>query len=92
VWPHLKWEPVTVGVPQGSILGPLLSLLYVNDLPKVISDVSNPVLFADDTSLIITNSNTSRFEKGINKVLDRLNRWFSSNLLLLNQNPTSCNL
>jgi hypothetical protein len=55
---YSKWEPVIVGVPQGSILGPLLFLLYVNDLPDVISDVSNPVLFADDTSLIITNSNT----------------------------------
>jgi hypothetical protein len=84
---YSKWEPV-IGVPQGSILGPLLFLLYVNDLPDVISDVSNPVFFADDRSLIITNSNIPRFEKDINKVLGRLNRWFSSNSLLINLTKT----
>jgi hypothetical protein len=51
---YSKWESVTVGVPQGSIHGPLLFLLYVNDLPNAIFDISNPVLYADDTSLIIT--------------------------------------
>jgi hypothetical protein len=49
--------------PQGSILGPLLFLLYVNDLPNAISDLSKPVWFTDDTSLIITNLDTERFEK-----------------------------
>jgi hypothetical protein len=45
-------------------------------------------LFADDTSLIITNPDTQRFEKDINTVLEKLNRWFSSNLLLLNLEKT----
>ncbi|PNF19496.1 hypothetical protein B7P43_G02324, partial [Cryptotermes secundus] len=85
---YSKWEPVTVGVPQGSILGPLLFLLYINDLPNAISDVSYPVLFADDTSLIINNPDTPRFEKDINIVLEKLNKWFSSNLLLLNPTKT----
>jgi hypothetical protein len=85
---YSKWESVTVGVPQGSILGPLLSLLYVNDLPNAISDLSKPVLFADDTSLIITNPDTERFEKDINTVLEELNKWFNSNLLLLNLKKT----
>jgi hypothetical protein len=81
---YSKWEPVTVGVPQGSILCPLLFLLYVNDMPNVISDISKPVLYADDTSLIITNSDTQLFEKDINSTIQRLNTWFYSNLLVLN--------
>jgi hypothetical protein len=54
-----KWESVIAAVPQESIFGPLLFILYVNDM----SDISNPVLYLDDISLIITNSNVRMFEK-----------------------------
>ena len=46
---HSSWKDVNAGVPQGSILGPLVFLVYINDLPNGLK--SNPKLFADDTSL-----------------------------------------
>ena len=71
---YSKWETVTDGIPQGSILGPLLLLLFINNIPNVISDISNPVLYADDTSLIITNSDSQMFEKNINTAILQLNK------------------
>ena len=79
-----EWELITDGVLQGSIMGPLFFLLYINDLPNAISDLSAPILFADKTSLIISNPDSLQFEKDINTVIQTLNKWFHNNLLFLN--------
>jgi hypothetical protein len=51
------WEEIKHGVPQGTILGYLLFFLYINDLPKAVNDKSIPVLFAEDTSKLVTSTN-----------------------------------
>ena len=48
---YSEWLPITSGVPKGSILGPLLSLVYVNDIPSYVHSQSSVALFADDTKL-----------------------------------------
>jgi len=73
--------------PRDTYLVPCF-FFYVIDVRNVISDISNPVLYADDTSLIITNSDSQMFEKDINTAILQLNRWFKSNLLLLSLEKT----
>jgi hypothetical protein len=77
------------GVPQGSVLGPLLFLVYINDLPKAVNAISTPVLFADDTSVIITSMNSKDFYDNIMSALEKLNNWFTTNLSALNLDKTN---
>ena len=49
------WVKMEHGVLQGSVLGPFLFLIYINDLAQILRDKARPVLFADDTSIIISN-------------------------------------
>ena len=60
-----NWGKVRHGAPQGSILRPLLFLLYINDLPKIINKTSASIIFADDTSILFAHSNLVDFNKNI---------------------------
>jgi len=82
-----KWELLKCGVPQGSILGPLFFLIYINDLPTIVNN-DNMVLFADDTSIIITGTNRRDFNVNTNQTFQDINTWFKVNLLTLNLNKT----
>ena len=67
---HPKWASVLVGVPQASILGPLLFLIYINDFPENLE--SSTKLFADDTSLFPTVYNLSESANLLNDDLKKI--------------------
>ena len=85
---YSEWGKIKQGVPQGSILGPLFFLLYINDLPGLINDISKPTVFADDTSIIFTNSNYLDLKHEINMVIEKMIRWCETNSLTFNFDKT----
>jgi hypothetical protein len=84
-----SWAKVRHGIPQGSVLGPILSLLHINDLPKIINKISAPVHFADDISILLAHSNLIDFNINIHTVFVTLNKCYRANQLSLNFNKTN---
>ena len=74
---------IEVGVPQGSCLGPLLFLIYINDLPQAVQD-STVSMYTDDTSLCYQSSDITQLNEAINGDLKQLDTWLQGNKLSLN--------
>ena len=80
-----SWKPVLAGVPQGSILGPLLFLVYINDLPDGLK--SNAKLFADDTSLFTIVKDKNESANILNNDLQSISTWAYNWKMLFNPDP-----
>ena len=80
-----SWRPILAGVPQGSILGPLLFLVYINDLPNGL--IYNAKVFADDTSLFTIVKDKNESANVLNNDLSLISRWAYDWKMLFNPDP-----
>ena len=80
-------KPIKCGIPQGSILGPLFFLVYINDLPNCL-EYCTPRMFADDTTLTVCGKSTHEISSAMNHDLNNVNDWLMANKLCLNLSKT----
>jgi ribonuclease P/MRP protein subunit RPP40 len=79
---------LNIGVPQGSILGPLLFIIYANDFESNIT-TATPYLYADDTTLVSVNSNPDAVETQSQQSYSEAKQWFLMNKMTLNEGKTA---
>lgn len=79
-----------LGTPQGSILGPLLFLLFINDLPDYILQPGGLFMYADDTTMVISDVNFLNAVNKVNNILEVFKVWCDRNKLIINLNKTEC--
>ena len=83
----LNHKKILCGVSQGSILGPLLFLVYVNDL-YISSKSLQFILFADDTNIFLSGKDLKSIFLTLNKELEKVSEWFRANKISLNASKT----
>ena len=81
-------EPIVSGIPQGSILGPLLFIIYINDLPNA-SNLLKTFIFADDTSLFYSHKDPNQLIHVMNCELSKISEWLKVNKLSLDVAKTN---
>ena len=81
-------QPITAGVPQGSIIGPLLFICYINDLYPAFDSESKVYSYADDTQIIVNAKNTTQLIKRIDKTIETAQAWYSNNSMQNNIGKT----
>ena len=84
-----KLDNIKTGVPQGSIIGPLLFVIFINSLPSCVTGTGSKVhMYADDTMIMFRGSNTNELQKVMNRGLDQVANWLQHHKLTLNANKT----
>ena len=76
-----EFQPITIGVPQGSVLGPFLFLVYINDLPNSFN--SNVILYGDDSTVICSEKNIHYLNLKCNSEFGSIENWINQNNYLL---------
>ena len=87
-----KSKGVSFGVPQGTILGPLLFTMYINDLPLTVSSETKITLYADDTAVFYASKDINEINAHMNVILERITSWMGVNKLTLNAKKTKAML
>ena len=85
------FKNIECGVPQGSVLGPLLFLIFLNDLNSLSPNLE-VITFADDASIFMSNASLTALESQMNKELSNIHTWFECNMLKLNLQKTGFQL